>query len=78
MDNSKSIKKIIILYVTLLTGGENIFAECDLGDFHINGNTLTFSQNERKVVERKAQYSCNGIFRQVKYDVLLQSALAHV
>lgn len=30
-------------YVTLLTGGENTFTECNWGDFHINRNTLKFS-----------------------------------
>lgn len=63
--------------MSLSTGGENVFVECDWGDFHIHRNILKFSQRE-KVVERKTQYSHNKIFKQIKYCVLLQSTIENM
>lgn len=40
--------------------------------------TLKFSQMREKFVEKKAQYSCNEIFKQIKCCVLLRSTIADV
>lgn len=44
-----------MISVWLLTGEENIIAECSRGDFHINRNILKLNWSEGKVVARKAQ-----------------------